>query len=281
MGNRKTDAADRAAGKDAYAHKLYLSDFLREPVIRAALEALQFSPGSRGLDAGCGIGSHTMLLAEAVAPGGHVTGLDLSPDLLARARETAMGHSLSRHVSFREGDLNRLPFEDDTFDWVWSVDCAGYPARGSVSLIRELARVVRPGGIVAILGWSSQRLLPGYPLLEARLNTISPWIAPLIEGKRPEQHFLRALSWFRAAGLTEPSAQTLAGDVHAPLSAKVREALASLFEMFWGEARSDMSPEDRAEYRRLCQPGSPHFLPDLSDYYAFFTYSLFHGRVVK
>jgi len=281
VGNIKPDLIGRAAGKDVYARKLYLSDFLREPVIRSALEALRFPPGSRGLDAGCGIGSHTMLLAEAVAPGGRVTGLDLSPDLLARAREAAMGHRLSRQVSFREGDLNRLPFEDDTFDWVWSVDCAGYPARGSSSLIQELARVVRPGGIVAILGWSSQRLLPGFPLLEARLNTISPWIAPLIEGKRPEQQFLRALGWFRAAGLAEPAGRTFAGDVHAPLSVDVREALASLFEMFWGEAQSEMSPEDRAEYRRLCQPGSPHFLPDLSDYYAFFTYSLFHGRVVK
>ena len=281
MGNVKPDPVGRAAGQDAYADKLYLSDFLREPVIRSAVEALQLPPGSRGLDAGCGIGSHTMLLAEAIAPGGHVTGLDLSPGMLARARETAMGHRLSRHVSFREGDLNRLPFEDDTFDWVWSVDCAGYPARGSVALIRELARVVRTGGIVAVLGWTSQRLLPGYPLLEARWNTISPWIAPLIEGKRPEQHFLRALDWFRAAGLAEPAGRTLAGSVHAPLSADVREAMASLFEMFWGEARSEMSPEDQAEYGRLCEPGSPHFLPDHPGYYAFFTYSLFHGRVVK
>ena len=112
------------------------------------------------------------------------------------------------------------------------------------------------------------------------MNSISPWIAPLVEGKRPEQQFLRGLGWFRAAGLAEPKARTLAGDVHAPLSAVVREALASLFEMFWGEAWSEMSPEDRTQYQRLCQPGSPHFLPDLPDYYAFFTYSLFRGRVV-
>ncbi len=42
-----------------------------------------------GLDAGCGIGHHTLLLAEAVAPAGHVTGLDLSPEFLVHAREIA------------------------------------------------------------------------------------------------------------------------------------------------------------------------------------------------
>ena len=46
MGNIKPDPVGRAAGKDAYAHKLYLSDFLREPTIRAAIGALQFSLGT-------------------------------------------------------------------------------------------------------------------------------------------------------------------------------------------------------------------------------------------
>ena len=78
----------KAYDVDTYAHRLALSDSLREPVIRAAIQALQLPAGSQGLDAGCGIGSHTLLLAEAVAPTGHVTGLDLSPAFLARARET-------------------------------------------------------------------------------------------------------------------------------------------------------------------------------------------------
>jgi SAM-dependent methyltransferase len=148
-------------------------------------------------------------------------------------------------------------------------------------LLRELARVVKPGGGVAILGWSSQQLLPGYPLLEARLNATSAGIAPFAEGNRPERHFLRALGWFREAGLQERTARTFAGDVHPPLSDDVRSALLSLFEMRWGNPQSELSPEDWAEYERLCQPGSPDFLLDLPDYYAFFTYSMFHGRVAR
>jgi ubiquinone/menaquinone biosynthesis C-methylase UbiE len=266
---------------DTYAQKLDLSDSLREPSIRSAIEALQLPSGSRGLDAGCGIGSHTLLLAEAVAPGGHVTGLDLRPDFLAHARETAAKSSLSEHVSFQEGDIRRLPFDDDTFDWVWSVDCAGYAPGEPLPLLRELARVVKRGGIVAILAWSSQQLLPGYPLLEARLNATSLGIAPFAEGKRPQLHFLRALGWFRDAGFEECKARTFAGDVHAPLSDELRAALLSLIEMRWGEPQSELSQEDWAEYQRLCQPESPDFILDLPDYYAFFTYSLFYGKVAQ
>ncbi|TET97077.1 MAG: methyltransferase type 11, partial [Dehalococcoidia bacterium] len=64
---------------DAYAQRLAVSNPLSEAVIPSAIQALQLPRGSRGLDAGCGIGLQALLLAEAVGPAGHVTGLDLSP----------------------------------------------------------------------------------------------------------------------------------------------------------------------------------------------------------
>jgi SAM-dependent methyltransferase len=267
--------------RNSIAHKLYLSDFLREPTIRSAIQALQLPAGSRGLDAGCGIGANTLRLAEAVAPAGHVTGLDLSPGFLRHAREAADRSSLSERVSFQEGDVSRLLFDDDTFDWVWSSDCVGFIPAQPLPLLKELERVTKPGGSVAILFWSSQMLLPGYPQLEALLNATSLGIAPFIKGKGPESHFLRALGWFRDAGFEGCTARTFVGDVHAPLSADIRAALISLFEMRWGEPRSELSPEDWAEYQRLCQPESPHCVLDLPDYYAFFTYSMFWGKVAS
>ena len=266
---------------DAYIRRLVESNPLREPTLRSAIQALQLPSGSRGLDAGCGIGSHTLLLAEAVGPGGHVTGLDLSPEFLVHAREIANKSSLSEQVSFLEGDVNKLPFDEDTFDWVWSVDCVGYAPLEPLPVVKELARVVKPGGSVAILAWSSQQLLPGYPLLEARLNATASGIAPFVKGKRPELHFLRALGWFRKAGLEEPTAQTFVGDVHAPLSDDIRRALVSLFEMLWGKPQLEVSQEDWAEYQRLCLPESPDFILNLPGYYAFFTYSMFRGEVAK
>jgi len=277
MGNEDRKVPDT----DIYVQMLSLSNFLREPVIRSAIQALQLPSGSRGLDAGCGIGSHTLWLAEAVALAGHVTGLDLSPEVLVHAREIAKKSILSKQVSFREGDVNKLPFDDDTFDWVWSADCVGYAPFEPIPVLKELARVVKPRGSVIILFWSSQQLLPGYPLLEARLNATALGTAPFVKGMRPELHFLRALGWFRDAGLEESRAQTFVGDVHAPLSDDIGSALLSLLQMRWGEPQSEMTQEDWAEFERLCQPESSDFILNLPDYYAFFTYSLFRGKVAK
>ena len=134
---------------------------------------------------------------------------------------------------------------------------------------------------MAILAWSSQQLLPGYPLLEARLNATAAGIAPFTTRMGPDAHFLRAPGWFRGAGLEEVNARTFVGDACAPLSGDVRNALASLFEMRWGTAQSEVSEADWAAYQRLCRPESSDFILNSPDYYAFFTYSLFHGKVVR
>jgi demethylmenaquinone methyltransferase/2-methoxy-6-polyprenyl-1,4-benzoquinol methylase len=63
------------------------------------------------------------------------------------------------------------------------------------------------------------------------------------------------------------------------LSDDIRNALISLFEMLWGEPQPEVSQKDWAEYERLCQPESPEFILNLSDYYAFFTYSMFRGKI--
>jgi ubiquinone/menaquinone biosynthesis C-methylase UbiE len=281
MGNERNSPANKPPDMDAYAQKLAVSNPLSELVIPSAIQALQLPPGSRGLDAGCGIGLQALSLAEAVGTAGHVTGLDLSPQFLVHAREIAEKAGLSERISFQQGDVHRLPFDDDTFDWVWSSNCVGYAPLDPLPLLRELTRVVKPGGSVAILVWSSQQLLPGYPLLEARLNATSSGIAPFVIGKRPELHFLRALGWFREVGLEDPTAQTFVGDAHAPLSDDMRSALMALLDMRWPGVQSELAPEDWAEFQRLCQPESPDFILDLPDYYAFFTYSMFRGKVVK
>ncbi len=282
MENGTNSAESNGSDTDHYIQRLLVTNLLREPVLRSVIQALQLPVGSRGLDAGCGIGLQTMLLAEDVGPAGHVTGLDLSPEFLLQAEEIVRQSGLSEQISFREGNVNELPFDDDTFDWLWSADCVGYPAVESPSILKELARVVKPGGSVGILGWSSQQLLPGYPLLEARLNAIAPGYAAFFKGMRPEHHFSRALGWFHSVGFEEPTALTFAGNVQAPLSEGLRDALLALFEMLWAGAESEATAaEDWAEFQRLCQPESPDFILGRPDYYAFFTYSLFRGRVTK
>jgi demethylmenaquinone methyltransferase/2-methoxy-6-polyprenyl-1,4-benzoquinol methylase len=92
---------------------------------------------------------------------------------------------------------------------------------------------------------------------------------------------MRALTVFGNAGLEEITARTFVGDVQTPLEAGQRTALTSLFQMLWGAPQPGTSAEDVTEYKRLCTPGSTEFILDLPDYYAFFTYTMFSGRVPK
>lgn len=267
---------------NTYIKQLKETNPLREPILREVIQTLKLPPGSRGLDAGCGIGLQSLLLAEAVGPAGHVIGLDISSDFLLHAEKIVRKTDMSEQISFQEGDVGKLPFDDDTFDWIWSVDCVGYPVEENpLPLLRELGRVVKPGGTVAILAWSSQQLLPGYPLLEARLNATCSALIPFVNGKSPESNFLRALGWLQEVGFKEPTTRTFVGDVQAPLSDDIRIAFISFFQMLWGEPQSEVSQEDWAEYQRLCLPDSPDFILNTPDYYAFFTYSMFQGKVAK
>lgn len=275
------DTVEKASNMDKYAQALSVSNPLREPVIRSAIQALQLPLGSRGLDAGCGIGLQAILLAEAVGPAGYVTGLDLSPELLVYAKENVEKARLAEQITFKEGNVAELPFDDHTFDWAWSMDCVGYLPLEPQPLLLELSRVVKPGGRVAILAWSSEKLLPGHPQLEARLNATTPGIAPFAVGKKPELHFLRALGWFREAGLEQPTAQTFVSDAYAPLTDDLRRALESLFQMRWPGVKEELAREYWGKYQRLCLPESPDFILNRPDYYAFFTYSMFSGRVQK
>ena len=179
-------------GPEEYILRLLHADPIRQPVIRSVIQALQLPSASHGLDVGCGIGLQTLLLAEAVGPAGHITGVDILPELLRYADDLVVKAGLSGRIKYQEADMNRLPFADATFDWIWSADCAGYPAGELQPLLKELMRLARPGGSINLLAWSSQQVLPGYSLLEARLNATCSSYLPYLQGKSPDLHFLRA-----------------------------------------------------------------------------------------
>jgi len=263
---------------ESYIQSLLVNNPLRESIFHAMIKALQLPKGGRGLDAGCGIGLQCLLLAGEVGLTGHVTGLDISAEMLDYGNEIVKEAGLSERISFQEGDVANLPFDKNAFDWVWSVDCVGYGPWEPLPLLKELARVVKPGGIVAIAAWSSEKLLPGYPQLEARLGATSAGFAPFIQGKKPELHFLRALGWFHELGLKEPRAKVFADNFYAPMNDEVRHALVDIFDMRWPNVAPELSSDDLAEFQRLCLPDSPDFILNLPDYYALFTYTMFWGK---
>jgi demethylmenaquinone methyltransferase/2-methoxy-6-polyprenyl-1,4-benzoquinol methylase len=221
------------------------------------------------------------LLLESIGRDGYVTGLDVLPELLAYGEDFINKAGLSTQITFRQGDVSDLPFDEDSFDWVWSADCIGYPAGNVKPVLQELKRVVKPGGSIILLGWTSQQVLPGYPLLEACLNATCSAYLPFTKDQPPTSNFMRLTDAFQNAGIQNIQAQTFVGDVRSPLGEQQCIALASLFKMLWGTPQPEASQEDFKEFQRLCDPASSDFILDVPGYYAFFTYSMFRGRVVK
>jgi len=263
---------------DSYLQKLIKTTPMREPLIESMIESLGLPLGSRGLDAGCGGGRQAVLLADAIGEDGHVTGVDISQQFIDHATQAAGDAGFSGRTDFICCDVNTLPFEENVFDWATSFDCVGYHPSDPMPALKELARVVKPGGAIAVIAYSSQQLLPGYPMLEARLNATSAGVAPFSAGMKPERHFFRALGWLKELGFKNLEANAFVQSFHAPIPEEIKEGLAALLEMRWEGAVSEVSKQDRSEYQRLCSPDSPDFILDLPDYYGFFTYSVFKAR---
>jgi len=115
------------------------------PMRAEALAMLDLEGTERVLDVGCGTGFGTEgLLAYAE----DVVGVDQSPHQLGKARERLDERT---GVSFSLGDAENLPFEDDAFDAAWSSGSIEYWPRPVLGL-REMRRVVEPGGKVLVIG---------------------------------------------------------------------------------------------------------------------------------
>lgn len=270
------DNADQGPDTEQYLRYLTETDPLREQTNRDIIAWLDLPAGSRGLDIGCGCGTQALMLADAVGPRGHVTGLDLEPAFLEHARSAAEKQGLTDRTSFKAADLDRLPFSDSSFDWVWSSDCIGY-----LPVTRETVRVIKPGGSLNLSFWSAEKLLPGYPLLEARLGATARGIAPFTRGSRPESHHFRTLARLGQLGLTDLRAATFVTTVHAPMSEQIRQAMIDILEMRWPGVEEELSASELDLYRRITDPESPDFILSLPDYYGFFTYSAFVGVVPR
>lgn len=111
-----------------------------------AIAALR--PGERVLDLGSGAGFDCFLAARAVGPAGYVVGVDMTPDMLARARANAAKSGVA-NVEFRLGEIEHLPVADASVDVVLS-NCVVNLSPDKAAVYREAFRVLRPQGRVAI-----------------------------------------------------------------------------------------------------------------------------------
>jgi arsenite methyltransferase len=128
----------------------------------------RLAPGERVLDLGSGAGTDSLVAAQMVGPEGSVTGIDMTPEMLARARAAAAELGAA-NVEFVEGEVERLPYPDGSFDVVIS--------NGVIDLIpdkdavfAEIFRVLAPGGRIQIADVTIQN-----PVSEEGRRNIDLW----------------------------------------------------------------------------------------------------------
>jgi SAM-dependent methyltransferase len=189
---------------------------------------LSLRPGETVLDLGSGPGLDAFLAARQVGPAGRVIGVDMTPQMLERARASAARAGLA-NVEFREGRLEALPVADASVDAVTS-NCVInlVPDKGAV--FREVARVLRPGGRVVVSDIVLDRPLP-----EAVAKDVLAWCG-CVAGAAPRREYFRLVE---EAGLGPVS--VLREEDYARSVAQIASDQAQSLLERWGVTRESLA----------------------------------------
>jgi arsenite methyltransferase len=132
-------------------------------------ELRDLEAGERVVDVGSGAGFDSYLAANAIGPSGHVIGVDMTPEMIGKARSTASELALD-HIEFREGFAEQLPVEDGWADVVISNGVFNLcPDKRAV--FDDVLRVLRPGGTLQFADIANGRPVPEEAVREIDLWT--------------------------------------------------------------------------------------------------------------
>ena len=186
------------------------------------MQRMGVKKGAKALDVCCGTADWTIALAEAVGPTGDVKGLDFSESMLEVGKQKTADIA---NIELIHGNAMELPFADDTFDYV----TIGFGLRNVpdyMQVLRELNRVVKPGGMVVCLE-TSQSEIPVYrQLFRFYFTYIMPVFGKLFAKSYKEYSWLQEsantfpgmselASMFREAGLERVSYRAYSGGAAA------------------------------------------------------------------
>lgn len=168
---------------------------------------LDLKPGERVLDVGCGTGATTLPAATAVGPSGHVLGLDVAANMLARAERKACRQGLS-NVTFMDADMAACELPDAPFDAVVSAFSLFFVPDMERQL-GELWRLVRPGGRLALSTWAEDAFRPQSDLFGSVLRSVK---TDMPVTTRPWERLADAAGLkrlFADAGVAEPAVHVI------------------------------------------------------------------------
>lgn len=232
------------------------SSFERE--LQGIVNELPLRTDMRVLDVPCGDGFYTRLLARRLRPAGFVTGADINGAYFSGDREKAPGAT----IEFVAAALDRLPFPDDTFDVVWCAQSL-YSLPDPVIAIRHMARVLRPGGLVAVLENDTlhQVLLPWPVSLELPLRAAELRSFQELSRHSSKYYVGRRLPAILAAAGLEPLWMTThAFDRQAPLCEEERSLLQGYLEQVAERVTPHLDAALLEDLRALVDPKSPRHL---------------------
>jgi arsenite methyltransferase len=162
------------------------------PIALASLKA-----GETVLDLGSGAGFDCFLAAGRVGPRGKVIGIDMTPEMLERARENARKDKID-NVEFRQGDIEHLPVEDGSVDVIIS-NCVINLAPDKGRVFREAFRVLKPGGRLMV-----SDIVLTKPLPEFVQNSVAAYVG-CVAGAALREDYLEAM---RQAGFDNVTVQS-------------------------------------------------------------------------
>jgi arsenite methyltransferase len=145
----------------------------------------KIQPGETVLDLGSGGGLDCFVAARQVGEGGWVIGVDMTPEMLTRARKKAAQLEL-KNVEFHEGYLENLPVADNSIDVIIS-NCVINLSPDKPQVFKEMFRVLKPGGRIAVSDPVSNR-----PLLTVQNSTSADWCG-CTSGALPKQEYVHGL----------------------------------------------------------------------------------------
>jgi ubiquinone/menaquinone biosynthesis C-methylase UbiE len=263
------DTSAECSQLPAYARTMaaYHRTFARE--LRAIIRSLPLRPGACVVDFACGDGSYTRWLARRLGPGGKVLAVDISTAFLKLASRMTTNSSTYQGVEFVQADLNRLPLADDSIDLAWCAQSL-YSLTDAVEALRLMARVVKPGGHVAVFENDELHhvLLPWPVEVEMAIKK-AELLSYIDTSEKPRKYYVgRELRRdFRVAGLSDSQVRSVAFTRQAPLDRAAR----SFFTRYLVDLHQRVHPYLESGvvelFDRLSDPDSEQFLlssPDLA-----------------